>query len=279
MKQTNTTIPTHNLVAESHLETPRIRYMPIEVRAESIQSSPHRHNYYVVLFFHKGGGTHLIDFVEYDIPDNSVHLIKPGQVHMLMRQPSAYGAAVLFSSDEAVRFPAVTSVLQTTAYPVRTHPAGAFASIVSMLSLLQGEVSCGNPQVSAACLAMLLLKSFIAPDPQAPRGDAETRRLFAAFDELVEQHYRNGCLPSWYAGQLNITEKKLNRVCKEVVGTTVSNWLKQRVLLEAKRLLSHSGESIKEIGYYLGFDDPAYFARFFAANAGVNASAFRKLHG
>lgn len=279
MKQTKNIIPIHDFAPENDLNTETIRYVPIKVRNNTIPSHPHRHDYYVIVLFQKGGGTHLIDFVEYPIADRSVHLIKPGQVHLLMREPDAFGAAVHFARVEAMRFPAVTSLLQTVQYPLRNYSEPEFEPILNILNLLKDEVSGGNPEVAATCLAMLLLKAMNTNDPGGKKQDMENRQLFTSFEDIVELNYRNGDTPAWYARQLNITEKKLNKICKEATGNTVSQYLKERVLLEAKRLLSHSGRSVKEIGYYLGFDDPAYFARFFAANTGVTAGAFRKLHG
>lgn len=278
MKQSKPNIPTHNFAAQEELKAGRVRFVPIEMRNEYVYSDPHRHNYYVVLFFHKGGGNHLIDFVEYPIADHSVHLVKPGQVHMLKRVPGSYGAAVHFSKDEAVNFPSVSRLLQAVHYPLCSHDAAAFASIAVMLQLLQTQLSDSDTEVVGACLAMLLLKSVGTGQEADTQLNIGIRQQFRAFEDLVEQHYRDGYKPAWYAKQLSVTEKKINELCKDAAGMTVGNYLKERVLLEARRLLSHSGGSIKEIGYYLGFDDPAYFARFFAANTGTTASAFRKTH-
>jgi len=263
MKHTKNTIPTHDFAPDDDLNAARIRYIPMDVRNDTDFSPPHRHNYYVLLFFKKGGGTHIIDFVQYPIADYSVHLVKPGQVHVVTREPDSYGAAVHFSKDAAVHFPAVCGLLQTVYYPLRNHDAAGFAPISSILTLLQAEVSGSDTEVAATCLAMLLLKAIGANDPQAKKQDTGTRQQFTSFEELVERNYREGYTPAWYAQQLVVTEKKLNAICKDATGTTVGHYLKERILLEAKRLLSHSGGSIKEIGYYLGFDDPAYFARFF----------------
>jgi AraC family transcriptional activator of pobA len=278
MKQLKPSIPTHNFAAQEELKAGTIRYVPIEEHNEYVRSDPHRHNYFVVLFFHKGGGNHLIDFVQYPITDRSVHLVKPGQVHMLKRAPGSNGAAIHFSKDEAVNFPSVSKLLQVVNYPLHNHDATTFDSITTMLRLLQTQLPDSNRDVATACLAMLLLKSLSNYHDTENKLNVGIRQQFSSFEHLAEQHYRDGYKPAWYAKQLSISEKKLNELCKDAAGMTVGNFLKERILLEARRLLSHSGGSIKEIGYYLGFDDPAYFARFFASNTGTTAGAFRKKH-
>lgn len=278
MKQVKNSIPIHDLTPEDDLNTAGIRYAPIEIRKDHVHSAPHRHNYYAVLFFVSGNGIHLIDFKEYKIADNTVHLIKPGQVHMLQRTPDTYGAAIHFSKEEAMHFPLVANLMQMTSSPIHSHDSATFETISNMLTLLKAELAANSGNVVSTCLAMLLLKSIKPDNRDGRRYDADTKQLFISFETLAEQHYRQGYTPAWYAKQLNITEKKLNNICKDASGTTVSSFLKERVLLEAKRLLSHSGASVKEIGYYLGFDDPAYFARFFTTNAGINAKTFRQQH-
>jgi AraC-like DNA-binding protein len=93
---------------------------------------------------------------------------------------------------------------------------------------------------------------------------------------MVEKHYRAERHPAFYASALCITEKKLNLVCKSNAGINAGEYIRDRVLLEAKRLLHNADYTVKEIGYFLGFEDPSYFNRFFKANAGTTAVAFRK---
>ena len=93
---------------------------------------------------------------------------------------------------------------------------------------------------------------------------------------MVEKEYRAQRQPAHYATQLNITEKKLNGICKDNSGENAGNYIKNRVLLEAKRLLNNTNHNIKEIAYFLGFEDPSYFNRFFRAKTGLTAGDFRK---
>ena len=67
----------------------------------------------------------------------------------------------------------------------------------------------------------------------------------------------------FYASNLGITEKRLNIATSKILGKTVKQFIDERVMLEAKRLLIHSTESIKIIGYSLGFEEPTNFIKYF----------------
>ena len=50
----------------------------------------------------------------------------------------------------------------------------------------------------------------------------------------------------------------------------------ERLMVEAKRMLIYTPLSVAEVAYDLGFDDPAYFSRFFAEREGTPPSRFRE---
>jgi AraC-like DNA-binding protein len=99
---------------------------------------------------------------------------------------------------------------------------------------------------------------------------------FHQFENLLEKDYRENKLPRHYASELNITEKHLNRICRECVNKTSTQIIAERLSLEAKRLLSQSKENITEISFDLGFSDPSYFIRFFKKQTGATPLAFQK---
>ena len=75
---------------------------------------------------------------------------------------------------------------------------------------------------------------------------------------------------------MNLSPKRLNEITRKMLGKTITQLIHDRILLEAKRELIFSGRSIKEISYELGFEDPAYFSRFFKKQSGFSPTHFRK---
>nr|WP_205502360.1 helix-turn-helix domain-containing protein [Rufibacter sp. SYSU D00308] len=96
------------------------------------------------------------------------------------------------------------------------------------------------------------------------------------FKDLVDAHFRQLKLVSSYAGELSVTEKRLNQATSRVLGKSPKNVIDARVMLEAKRLLAHTSESIKEIGFELGFDEPTNFIKFFRRHHGTTPVEFRE---
>ncbi|MCD9855596.1 helix-turn-helix transcriptional regulator [Epilithonimonas sp. JDS] len=95
------------------------------------------------------------------------------------------------------------------------------------------------------------------------------------FKKLLEKNYRTYKRPAAYADQLNISTSYLNECVKNTTGSSVSQHIQNRVVLEAKRMLYYSDKSIKEISFELGYDDYTYFSRLFTKATGMSALSFR----
>lgn len=78
-----------------------------------------------------------------------------------------------------------------------------------------------------------------------------------------------------YLRRLGVSASRLHESCQIVAGTSPAALLHDRVVIEAKRLLVYSGVSVAEIAHRLGFEDPAYFSRFFSQRAGCSPRAYR----
>lgn len=100
--------------------------------------------------------------------------------------------------------------------------------------------------------------------------------FFRNFSRLVEIHFREKHSVADYANLLAVAPKTLSKKFNRLQLNQPNDIIKDRILLEAKRLLVYSSKSIKEISYDLGYDDPAYFNRLFSTKTGNTPVAFRK---
>jgi AraC-like DNA-binding protein len=107
----------------------------------------------------------------------------------------------------------------------------------------------------------------------APSAEIE---FFRHFSRLVDIHFREKHGVMDYADLLAIAPKTLSKKFNKLNLSQPNDIIKDRILLEAKRLLVYSSLSIKEIAYNLGYDDPAYFNRLFTNRIGATPAAFRK---
>ena len=83
-------------------------------------------------------------------------------------------------------------------------------------------------------------------------------------------------MAAFYADQLNMDIKKINRICRESTGSTLFELLQERLITECKIQLQTSTGSVKEISYDLGFNDPAFFGRFFKKHTNYTPLEFKK---
>ncbi|MBL4649031.1 MAG: helix-turn-helix transcriptional regulator [Aureispira sp.] len=111
-------------------------------------------------------------------------------------------------------------------------------------------------------------------DQLEPSNDTVIR----AFNFLVEQHFREKHTVSEYAELLNKSPKTLANLFKKISTKTPLERIKNRRMLEARRLLSYTNEPISEIGYQIGFSDIQSFSRFFKKNESSSPSEFRETH-
>lgn len=247
---------------------------------------PHRHDHYQVIWFTKGSGQHIVDFVSYELQDNMLFLLQPGQVHQLLDRGKE-GHAITFTEQfyfsnrrERETIYDFTSLFDNyDGYaPIRISERAA-PSLQLLAELMYREKAGGSSYrsimkhyLSAFLLQAEREKKRNAAQAIAPlKGDARIVQL----RHLLEKHFRIQHQVTFYAAAFALTPKRLNEITREKIGKTVTELLHDRLVLEAKRNLSFSNKSIKEISYELGFEDPAYFSRFFKNHAGVGPQEFR----
>jgi AraC family transcriptional regulator, transcriptional activator of pobA len=140
-----------------------------------------------------------------------------------------------------------------------------------------GAGPAGGAAVEAYLLTVLVeaLRLLVSVREADPTVQGTQATLVARFRERVEAHYRSGLSIAAYAEQLGVTVGRLRAACLRVAAAPPLRLVQDRMILEAKRALLYSNMTVAEVGYHLGFDDPAYFSRFFAKAEGLSPRAFR----
>jgi AraC family transcriptional activator of pobA len=103
--------------------------------------------------------------------------------------------------------------------------------------------------------------------------------VVARYRARVEQRFRRRESVAFHARELGVSERRLRIACGRIAATSPAAMLDERRLLEARRLLLYSNLTVAEIGYAVGFEDPAYFSRFFARHTGCSPRAWRFENG
>lgn len=252
------------------------------------RDDPHRHDYYTLLLVKHARGKHIVDFREYPLAPLQVYFISPGQVHQVIEEEKSYGYAVLFSS----RFLAENNIpLQFIedlslfndygeAPPLEINP-GEYEILSGyceeMIRTYQTDSNFKEQAISAYLkLFMIQSNNLCTLDNDNPQKLEAGHMILRNFKQLVEANHMKWSQASEYADALHVTPDHLNRVIKSLVGKTAKEYIKSRIVLSARRLLFFSELSAKEIGYQLGFSEPANFSAFFKKQTGISPAQFRK---
>jgi AraC-like DNA-binding protein len=134
--------------------------------------------------------------------------------------------------------------------------------------------SLNNNTLRFLLLAFNTKLNELANDSNKPLLNSPT--VVKSFFELLENNYTRERSVAFYISQLNITAKKLAQVLSQATGKTTLDLITERIILESKRELLFSKKSIKEIAFYLGFDDPLYFSKYIKKNTGQTPQHLRK---
>ena len=274
-----------NLPIQKLLDGEFLRVTRLHKDLNKLSVIPHRHDHYELMLVTHGEGIHYIDFKPYEVKANRLYFIQPGQVH-LIDDFDRDGWLIMFGEEMFKRFLNIhhheneTGLLDSyTPAPFidlseDLKPIAAF-----IIQQLQHQLAQPRPdtQIMLHYTSLLLLhanKEHIVQYPQV-QGAGLNRGLFHQLKQLIEQHFKQQHLASFYADALAVDIKKLNNVCRDATKLTVFELLQERLLTESKILLQTSERSVKEISYELGFNDPAFFGRFFKKHSGVTPATFR----
>lgn len=252
-------------------------------------TTPHKHDFYLCVLFTKGYGTHQIDFNSYPIQPGSVFCLSPGQIHNWSFQGAVEGYIFFHSASfyEAQytrkslnNFPFFLSNLNSSQINLTAHATEKIVPLFTTLlesyktnNVMKRHKICSLIDLIYIELYQLIVENTPKITPQSKTYGNKLHQL----EQLIEQYYLTNKSPHFYANHLNITTKHLNRICKELVNKTTSTLILERVILEAKRLLTHSEKNYTEIARDLGYDDYAYFSRLFKQKSGYSPSKFEKV--
>lgn len=261
-------------------------FAPLE-KLKSTLPYPHRHDFYHIVWVVDGHGHHIIDSVRYEVRPNTLFFMAPGQIHDFVLSDDATGFTINFSPEFfAFKMHSRQSLTEIPIYDFENLNSALYineASAQTLRAIMDGIIEeytseeRGYEDVIWSYLRIFLMKvsRMAAPDPTA---DLSTRSQLLArrFKSALEKNFNTMDETADYARLLRVTERALNEATRQALGYTAAQLIRERVMLEAKRLLLHSEISVAEIAERLGFDDPAYFSRCFKKHTSRSPIEFRQ---
>ena len=248
---------------------------------------PHRHSFYQFLLFLDGSGLHEIDFKKYPVEKGQVYCMSPGQVHSWFFEDDMKGFIINFDIDyfksliiqqDYIDSLSIFSSLTEGVFVLENNQLQELIPLFEQLIRLNENND--SIDLKRSLLLYILLKLEQVYKPSFPVKAIDYHLvLIKNFISLLDQNYKELHLPKEYADLLFVTPNHLNSVCKEYLGNPAGEIIRNRILLEAKRLLIIADWTITQVAYELNFNDNSYFTKFFKKQVGMTPEEFRKSQG
>lgn len=283
-------IPSFFLYGEAprEYEEPTLHVETIEFRSARNQwkIDPHVHRtLYQLIFVTWGNGVALAEGDRFAYRSPALVVVPAGTVHGFEFEPGTHGFVLSITADVlremSRREPGVDVLFRGPATLQLDDKALDATDLEQAFGTFAREFarsSAGHALALDGLLEVILanairLSSALAGAPDTVVGRHQD--LVARFRELIESELGKNKALADYAAALNVSESRLRNACLSVTEQSPMQMVHARILLEAKRELFYTSIPVSEIAYALGFDDPAYFTRFFTQRAGMSPSAFR----
>ena len=254
-------------------------------------AKPHRTDFYHIFLFENCQPVHFVDFEPIPIEPYSLLFISKDRVHQFDQLLKYEGSILIFTDDFFCTSESDTKYLRSSILfndiadkPTIKLTKTEFEKYRNICDSITEELSLPIDK-SKPVLLKNFLHNFLllAEREKRNQGFSDLKKgadldytLF--FRDLVESNYTKLKSVSDYAKLIFVSEKRLALATTKVLGKSPKEIINDRILLETKRLLIHTHLSIKEIGQELGFEDPAYFVRYFKKQTSTTPVEFREMH-
>lgn len=258
----------------------------IEFEKSCVVSKPDKITEFSVFWIKEGSGTFIIDFESYSFQGNVLFFLSPGQVFSVISEDIQEAYHLSFSKDFYCiqthdKEVSCNGVLFNNVYesPFVNPDVSQTKKLSFIVENLIEEFSMNETaqydMLQAYLKQFIVLSVRIKKEFEVLKTDSESK-LFKDFSLLVEMNFNKLHAVSDYASRLGVSPKTLAKNFQKFGMDSPSDFIKNRIILEAKRQLRFTNTSIKEIAYGLGFNDPAYFSRFFTKSEIISPNQFKK---
>ncbi len=238
--------------------------------------APHRHSYFTMLLIEKASGQHIVDFKAYDLFGHCLYFIYPGQVHQLIATSRPEGWIINFTQHflltHSISDRMINDVYlfnkhgETPPLPVTEEHFNNYRDLIRQIKQYSQLDHHMKDDALGALLKLMLIQSnnhCSLQKEKNPQTLETGNQLLRQFKELIDRHYNEMHKVSDYAEKLAVTSDYLNKSVKALTGKSAKEFILDRILVEAKRVLLFTELSNKELSFQLGFDEPAHFSNFF----------------
>lgn len=248
----------------------------------SYLNDPGRKDFFEIVWLKNEDPLHDTKNENFEIKGDWIYLIPPYRVHQLNKAGKngellSFKREVLEEDDKEFLLDIFKIFNVQGEFSCLRLEKEAAADLGSVFQLLNNEYqkTADDLVIVKAILKVFLLKLIKVKEQEFTGHDIHQKRVYE-FLMLLESNYLQVRNTDFYAGKLGISSKRLNQILKDKLDKTGMELIHDRIILEAKRMIIHSEQTIKEIAYELGFSDRPYFSRFFKKQTGQTPDEFQK---
>ncbi len=252
---------------------------------------PHIHDYFSIYWIQKGEALHATKYIQYTVKKNNVFFVPAGLTHSFEFKDNCRGFSIFFNftffnlkyrcDDSILRSSLFNNPDFYTIIQISKSDEDIFNFLFKRMLAQNVSASPYQPELLTSALMLLLYTSKEIHDKQYSDSSVSLennpKRVVINFRQMLEENYKTAKDVSFYAEKLNVRPVQLNEIIKKITGITAGEFIRNKIIEEAKKMLYSTDLNTKEIGFVLGFDDPAYFSRFFKKYTGSTLSDFRTL--
>lgn len=244
------------------------------------RTKPHKHDdYYELIFLSEGEGFHSIETEKFVVSPPECYFLRPGQLHFWEFTRIPRGFVVLFKKEEFDELQEAELIAMyqrlATRNRLKISPANFPEAILSELLHEYQRNTAYSRSIIHGLLAALLGKLLSVSDDSPQKQNPEPA-IFERFRQLLPEETPRLHKVHQFASLLNTSPQNLNAVCRKHTNRSAGELISAQLVLEAKRYILHTDNTIVEIAELLSFSDASNFVKFFKKAEGKTPIQFRK---
>lgn len=251
----------------------------------NVATSPHRHNYYTLLWSFNKAGRHVVDTQSYPFSPQTIWFIAPGEVHCI-EPPQPQGIMIQFIPEffstklTNEDFLSRLDLFRSHGHPIVLSDSSSKILMSYLIAMTDAFFSSDPFRMDSieAYLKLFLIEcNKLLPQQNKIVTDEKYQHpAIATFKKMVTEHLHEWHKVNNYAEAMCLSSHYLSELFKQITDQSPKEYISTQLITEAKRMALFSGLSLKEISFSLGFEDSTHFSRFFKKRTGISFQNFRR---
>lgn len=272
--------------AKSHFDLVQLEDILKQRPTDHNQFDFHKLSFYVILLHTEKEGMYNVNFKDYDFKKGTLFTLRKDNIHKFY-ESKAKGVLLLFTENFILNNSSELEISKTfllfnemLASPKLQLNEVEYKEIITLINLIKQEYFAAKDDYSLNIvrnfIQVIITKLFrIKSKDNVVFDNHKYLSMFLQLQQLVEKECFKHKKVSFYAKEMGVTTKTLNNVTQSIIHQSAKAFINEIVLTQSKRLIINSQNSLTEIAYQVGFDEPTNFFKYFRKYTGLSPSEFR----